>query len=58
MLVEMCEVLEVGDLTRAPQLCQRRDVPVLQQVGKVRGQDVVVDVISELQPEHTDHGNI
>lgn len=48
MLVEMREVLEVGDLARAPQLGKRRDVAMLQQVGQVRGQDVVVDVVAEL----------
>lgn len=48
MLVEVREVLEVGDLPRAPQLGERRDVAVLQQVGQVRGQDVVVDVVAEL----------
>lgn len=48
VLVEMREVLKVGDLARAPQLGERRDVAVLQQVGQVRGQDVVVDVITEL----------
>lgn len=48
MLVEVREVLEVGDLARAPQLGERRDVSVLQQVGQVRGQDVVVDVVAEL----------
>lgn len=52
MLVEMCEVLKVGDLTRAPQLSERRDVSVLQQVGQIRGQDVVVDVVTELRQEH------
>lgn len=51
MLVEMREVLEVRDLTRAPQLRERRDVSVLQQVGEVGGQDVVVDVVSELRPQ-------
>lgn len=49
MLVEMREVLEVGDLSRAPQLCERRDVSVLQQVWQIRGQDVVVDVVTELE---------
>lgn len=44
----MREVLEVGDLPRAPQLSERRDVAVLQQVGQVGGQDVVVDVVTEL----------
>lgn len=48
VLVEMREVLKVGDLARAPQLGERRDVAVLQQVGQVRGQDVVVDVVAEL----------
>lgn len=48
MLVEVRQVLEVGDLARAPQLGERRDVAVLQQVGQVRGQDVVVDVVAEL----------
>ncbi len=52
VLVKMCEVLEVGDLSRAPQLGERRDVSVLQQVGQVRGQNVVVDVVTELQQEH------
>lgn len=52
MLVEMCEVLKVRDLTRAPQLSERRDVSVLQQVGQIRGQDVVVDVITELRQQH------
>lgn len=44
----MGEVLEVGDLTGAPQLCERRDVPVLQQIREVRGQDIVVDVVTKL----------
>lgn len=48
MLVEMREVLKVGDLPRTPQLSERRDVAVLQQVGQVGGQDVVVDVVTEL----------
>lgn len=48
MLVEMREVLEVGDLPRTPQLSERRDVAVLQQVGQVGGQDVVVDIVTEL----------
>lgn len=48
VLVKVREVLEVGDLARAPQLGERRDVAVLQQVGQVRGQDVVVDVVAEL----------
>lgn len=48
VLVEMREVLEVGDLPRTPQLSERRDVAVLQQVGQVGGQDVVVDVVAEL----------
>lgn len=56
MLVEMGEVLKVCDLTRPPQLGERRDVPVLQEVGKLRGQDVVVDVISKLKPGNTDRG--
>lgn len=51
MLVQMRQVLEVGDLTRAPQLSECRDVSVLQQVGQVRGQDVVVDVVAELKGE-------
>lgn len=55
VLVEMREVLEVGDLTRAPKLRECRDVSVLQQVGKIRGQYVVVDVISELRPEQRHH---
>lgn len=49
VLVEVREVLKVGDLARAPQLGERRDVAVLQQVGQVRGQDVVVDVVAELE---------
>lgn len=49
MLVEMREVLKVGDLTRAPQLRQRCDVSVLQQVGQIRREDVVVDVVTELK---------
>lgn len=53
MLVEVSEVLEVGDLSRAPQLCERRDVSMLQQVGQIRGQDVVVDVVTELQCKRT-----
>lgn len=52
MLVEMCEVLEVRDLSRAPQLSECRDVAMFQQVGQVRGQDVVVDVVTELKQEH------
>lgn len=48
MLVEMREVLEVRDLSRAPQLSERCDVSMFQQVGQIRGQDVVVDVITEL----------
>ncbi len=52
MLVEMCEVFEVGDLSRSPQLSERRDVSMLQQVGQIRGQDVVVDVVTELRQEH------
>lgn len=52
MLVEMREVLEVRDLSRAPQLSERRDVSVFQQVGQIRGQDVVVDVVTELAQEH------
>lgn len=52
MLVEMCEVLEVRDLSRAPQLSERCDVAMLKQVGQVRGQDVVVDVVTELKHEH------
>lgn len=48
VLVEMREVLKVGDLPRAPQLSECRDVAVLEQVGQVRGQDVVVDVVTEL----------
>lgn len=52
VLVEMREVLEVGDLPRAPQLSERRDVAVLQQVGQVGGQDVVVDVVTELGWKH------
>lgn len=51
MLVEMREVLKVRDLTRAPQLSERRDVSVLQQVGQIRGQDVVVDVVTKLRRE-------
>lgn len=35
VLVEVREVFEVGDLARAPQLGERRDVAVLQQVGQV-----------------------
>lgn len=53
VFVEVRQVLEVCDLTGAPQLGERRDVPVLQQVGKVRGQDVVVDVIPKLNPGNT-----
>lgn len=49
MLVKMCEVLKVGDLTRAPQLCQSCDVSVLQQVGQIRSEDVVVDIVTELR---------
>lgn len=52
MLVEMREVLEVRDLSRAPQLSERRDVSVFQQVGQIRGQDVVVDIVTELAQEH------
>lgn len=48
MLVEVGQVLKVGDLPRTPQVSERGDVPVFQQVGQVRGQDVVVDVITEL----------
>lgn len=51
VLVQVRQVLEVGDLTRAPELSERRDVPVLQQVREVRGQDVVVDVVTELRRE-------
>lgn len=49
MLVEVREVLEVRDLPRAPQLRQRRDVSVFQQVGQIGSQDVVVDVVPELE---------
>lgn len=48
MLVEVGQVLKVGDLPRTPQVSERGDVAVFQQVGQVRGQDVVVDVITEL----------
>ena len=51
MLVEMCEVLKVRDLTRAPQLCERCDVSMLKQVGQIGGQDVVVDIVTKLHPE-------
>lgn len=51
MLVEMREVLKVRYLTRTPKLCERCDVPVLQQVGQIGGQDVVVDIIAELQAQ-------
>lgn len=51
MLVEMGQVLKVGDLPRTPQVSERGDVSVLQQVGQIRGQDVVVDIITELWPE-------
>lgn len=58
VLVEVREVLEVGDLARAPQLGERRDVAVLQQVWQVRGQDVVVDVVTELVGARTQEGFI
>lgn len=58
VLVEVREVLEVRDLTRAPELRERCDVSVLQQVGQVRGQDVVVDVVTELKREHEEKREI
>lgn len=51
MLVEMGQVLKVGDLSRTPQVSERGYVSVFQQVGQVRGQDVVVDIITELWQE-------
>lgn len=45
----MGEVLEVGDLSRAPQLSERRYVPVFQQVWQIGGENVVVDIITELR---------
>lgn len=51
MLVEVREVLEVRDLSRTPQLRQRCDVSVFQQVGQVGSQDVMVDVVPELERE-------
>lgn len=51
MLVEMGQVLKVGDLSRTPQVSERGYVSVFQQVGQIRGQDVVVDIITELWQE-------
>lgn len=56
VLVEVREVLEVRDLSRAPQLRQRRDVSVFQQVGQIGSQDVVVDVVPELEREGREAG--
>lgn len=49
VLVEMGEVLKVGYLSWAPQVREGGNVAVLQQVGQLWRQDVVVDIITELR---------
>lgn len=49
VLVEMGKVLKVGYLSWAPQVRERADVAVFQQVRKIWGQDVVIDIITELR---------